>query len=490
MAKEKSIKLNFIMNAILAMSSVIVPLITFPYVSRVLMPEGTGRVSFAQSWVMYFNMVAQLGIPTYGIRACARVRDDKEKFSKTVHELLFISLFMALAAYLALVVSLYTIPRLFEDRTLYFVVSLMIIFNAIGMDWMYKALEKYSYITIRAIVFKFISLVVMFVFVRKPSDYVIYGLVIVIAGYASYICNFLYAHKFVAIKFLKNYDVLQHVKPVLIFFGVSCANTIYTNLDTVMLGFWSTDENVGYYHAAVRIKSILTGLVTALGGVLLPRVSYYIEKKMHDEFKAVSKKALEFVCFMGTALTIYFMWFAPECIYFLAGNSYSGSILPMRVIMPTLALVGTANITGVQMLIPLGKEKQVLYSEIVGVVVDVIANSLLIPRYNTVGAAIGTLIAELAVLIVQIWALGDLASGTLKKIPWWKLLISIIAASGLSVWIKLLNIPNFFSLCFSAILFFGGFAVVLLVTRESLAIEMMLQIKGIVINKFGKSKKN
>jgi len=153
--KQKSIKLNFIMNAILTISGFLFPLITFPYISRVLLPEGTGRVNFAISLINYFIMFAMMGIPTYGIRACAQVRDDKEKLSRTAHELLFINLIMSVLAYILLAGALLFIPRLFEDRLLYLIVSASILFTAIGMEWLFKALEEYTYITIRSLVFQY-----------------------------------------------------------------------------------------------------------------------------------------------------------------------------------------------------------------------------------------------------------------------------------------------------------------------------------------------
>lgn len=140
-----------IMNALLTMSSFIFPLITFPYVSRILLPLGTGKVNFATSVVNYFAMFAQLGIPTYGIRACAKVRDNKEKLSRTVHELLFINLFMCVLVYITFFIALFNVSRLEQDKTLYLVIGISIILNALGVEWLYKALEKYSYITVRSI---------------------------------------------------------------------------------------------------------------------------------------------------------------------------------------------------------------------------------------------------------------------------------------------------------------------------------------------------
>ena len=165
MAQKKSLKLNFVMNAILTMSAFIFPLISFPYVSRILLPEGTGKVSFATSLIAYFTMFAQLGIPTYGVRACARVRDDRIALTRTAQELLIINLVMTAFSYGVLVLSLLFVPRLRAERTLYLLVSLSMLFNTLGMEWLYKALEQYTYITVRSLIFKLIALGGMFLLV-------------------------------------------------------------------------------------------------------------------------------------------------------------------------------------------------------------------------------------------------------------------------------------------------------------------------------------
>ena len=193
-SKKKSLKVNFIMNAILTMSSMIFPLITFPYVSRVLLPVGTGKVAFATSVVTYFSMFAQLGIPTYGIRACAQVRDDKEKLSQTVQELLIINLIMMAFTYTFFFIGLQTVPRMQVDKPLFLIVSTMIFFNSIGMEWLYKGLEEYTYITVRSIAFKIVSLIAMFLLVKSQGDYVIYGGVSIFASSASSVLNFINAH--------------------------------------------------------------------------------------------------------------------------------------------------------------------------------------------------------------------------------------------------------------------------------------------------------
>ena len=474
--KNTSLKLNFIMNALLTMSQFIFPLITFPYVSRILLPEGTGKVSFATSVISYFAMFAQLGIPTYGIRACAKIRDDKEKLTRTVQELFIINFTMSLISYLALFGAIILVPRLRQDKILFLIVSLTILFNAIGMEWLYKALEQYTYITIRSIIFKFIALILMFLLIHQKNDYVIYGGISILASSASNIFNFIHVHKYISLKPVGNYNFKRHLKAVAVFFAMSCATTVYTHLDTVMLGFMATDTDVGYYNAAVKIKTILVSIVTSLSVVLLPRASYYVEHNEMEKFYKSAKKAINFVFLVATPMMVYFIIFAREGIFFLSGSAYVGSIVPMQIIMPTLLLIGLTNIMGIQILVPLGKEKIVLYSEIVGVIVDIILNTLLIPRYASAGAAIGTLAAETAVFIVQYSALKNEVKNMYENIHYGTFVFSLVIASILAMLIKQLSIEIFNKLCVSAVAFFGVYFGVLTIMKEPLIFDIENQV--------------
>lgn len=484
-----SLKVNFVMNALLTMSSFVFPLISFPYVSRVLLPEGTGKVSFAISVVYYFALVAQLGIPTYGIRACAKVRDSREELTRTVHELFFINVVMSVFAYLVFFGALLLVPRLQEDRVLFLIVSLTLFFNAIGMEWLYKGLEQYTYITIRSIIFKLIAFVGMFLLIHQKSDYVMYGVLSIFASSASSVFNFINVGKYISLKPVGGYNVTRHLKPVAIFFAMSCATTIYTNLDTVMLGFMKTDEDVGYYNAATKIKGILVSIVTSLGVVLLPRASYYIQKGEKEKFLAISRKALNFVFLIALPMMVYFILFAKEGIFFISGDSYGGSVRPMQAIMPTLLFIGLTNIMGIQMLVPMGREKTVLYSEIAGAVVDLIVNILLIPQMASTGAAIGTTAAEMVVWLVQVLALRKLVGDTYRHVHYGLLAVALALGCAASLWVKLLSLGYFLTLMISAILFFGAYALVLTLAREPLVLEIERTVFGKIADKIAEKRK-
>ncbi len=475
------------MNIILTVSQVIFPLITFRYVAEILHPAGTGIVGFASSVVAYFALFAQLGIPTYGVRATAQVRDNKEELSRVVQELVIINLLMSALVYVVFAISLVVVPKFAENKALLIVTSTTIIFNAIGMEWLYKGLEQYSYITMRSIAFKFIAVILMFLMIKTEKDTVMYAAITIFAGSASSVLNLLHARKYITMQPVGKYKFGRHMKPIIIFFAMSCATTIYTNLDTVMLGFMKTDTDVGYYNAAVKIKTVLLGVVTALGTVLLPRASYYVEQKLMDEFYRVARKAIHFVFLISLPMAVYFMFFAKEGIFFLSGDAYGGSIIPMQIIMPTLVLIGLTNIMGIQMLVPLGGEKVVLYSEIVGAFVDLILNAILIPQMASAGAAIGTLVAEVAVFLVQYVALRSSVRDMFLDMRYGALILATALGSVCAVPVKMLHLGSFFTLCVSAILFFGVYGLVMILMKEELVLEVLNQVLAMVKGKLNRN---
>ncbi len=471
--KIHSVKFNFIMNAILTVSSVLFPLITFPYISRVLLVDGSGKTAFAISVISYFTMFATLGLPTYGVRACARVRDDKEKLSQTVQELLLISAITTVITYVVFFVLLFVVPKFAAQRELLLVVSLSIGLTSIGVQWFYNALEQYSYITTCAIVFKLIGLVLMFVFVKNPDDYIVYGLVYVIGSFGSYVLNFVRLRKFVTFRKTEKYNLRQHFKATFMFFLLSAATSVYLNLDVVMLGFMKGDTEVGYYNAGIKVKTVLVTCVTSLGTVLLPRLSYYVQKENKEAFYRMISKAFSFVFVAATAVMVYFMIYAKESILFLAGEAFLPAIYPMLILMPTVLLIGLSNITGIQVLTPLGEEKKVVYSVAAGAVLDFVLNLILIPRFGAAGAAFSTLLAEVLVLLIQIYFLKDQLREMLAGVQLWKIGAGILYALAAGLLFRnLTDFGVFVTLLLSAILFFGVYGVALLAFREPFVISV------------------
>lgn len=489
----KSIKWNFVMNAILTMSGFIFPMISFPYISTVLGPEGTGPVRFATSVVAYFSMFAQLGIPTYGIRACAKVRDNRKDLSKTVHELLFINLITNIFVYIVFFACIFLVPKFQKNKSLFVIISITIILNTLGMEYLFKGLEEYSYITIRSIIFKIIGIISMFFLVKSQEDYIVYGAITIFASSASSLLNFAYSRKYIDYKWYGGYQLGRHIRPIFVFFAMSCAATVYLNLDGIMLGFMISEKEVGYYDAAVKIKTILVSVVTSLGTVLLPRASYYLEQNEINEFRRITAKALNFVIFLATPLMVYFVIFAREGILFLSDEKFIPSISAMQIIMPTLLFIGMTNIMGIQILVPLGREKIVLYSEIAGAVVDIIINLMLIPILKSSGAAFGTTVAEFVVFIVQLVFLCKLTSEVnikeaYRNISYWRIILGVIVSATASIFVKLLDVAwitknvrfqSFILLSVSAMIFFGVYIIFMIAVNDKLTKEIV----GSLLNK-------
>lgn len=471
-SKQPSIMINFLMNTALTVSNLLFPLITFPYISRILLANGYGKVQLATAFVSYFVMFAQLGIPTYGIKACAAVREDQTELSRVVHELTIIQTITMIVSYVTFFICLQTMPKLQEEKALYLIASTLIFFSSIGMEWLFKALEQYSYITIRSLVFRVISLVSMFLMVRTQGDYLWYTAISVVSAAGSNVLNLTQVPKYIIIKPIGNYCINRHFKPVLILFAYLCATTIYTNLDSVMLGFMATDADVGYYGVAVKIKGLLVSLVTSLGTVILPRVSYYYENEMYDEFWKITEKSLKVIILMALPTTIFFMLFASNSIYFLAGQAYAPSILPMIVIMPTVLFVGLTSVTALQVLIPTKRDNIVLYTSIAAALVDVVINAFLIPHIQSTGAAIGTLIAEFVVLVVQVFILRKNILPMIKNLRIGLFLVAV-AVAGIASWgVKYLPFGHFGVLLLGSIVFFGVYMLVLLVGKEAIILEI------------------
>lgn len=472
--KIHSVKYNFIMNAILTVAGIIFPLITFPYISRVLLVEGSGKVAFATSVVTYFTMFASLGIPTYGVRACAIVRDNKEKLSKTVQELLIISGGTTLLTYIVFGISLFVLPEFAQERTLLLIVGLGIGLNTIGVQWLYNALEQYSYITTCSILFKVIGMVLMFLLVKESSDYQIYGGVYVIASFGSYVLNFICLRKFVTFQKTGTYQFKQHLKHIMVFFAMSAGASIYLNLDVVMLRFLQSNEAVGYYNAGIKVKTVLVTCVTSLGTVLLPRLSYYIETADKKAFQLMVGKAFRFVFVAASAVTVYFSIFARESILLLSGEAFLPAVGPMMILMPTVLLIGLSNVTGIQILTPNGREREVMYSIWGGAILDFVLNLIVIPKFSANGAALSTLLAEGMVLLLQCWFLRDVLWSYIRQVQCWKIVIALAVASVMTIPVKIwIDSGVFVTLLVSAIVFFGGYAVVLLFLKEPFVSEIL-----------------
>lgn len=476
--KIHSVKYNFLMSSILKMSSFIFPMITFPYISRILGPIGNGKVSFATSVIYYFTSFSALGIPTYGIKICAQCRNNPKKLSQTVQELLTLGIVLTISAYILLIILIYSVPRLYIAKDVILVTSLNLILSNIGIEWFYQAIEQYDYITVRNLLFKVISIILMFLFVKTEADYVIYAGIQVFATVGSNVLNLLRIKRYVTIKPFINCKIKQHLKPTMIFFMMTVATTIYTNLDTVMLGFMTDDQQVGFYNAAIKMKNILVALVASLGTVLLPRVSYYIKQKMYNEYKKIISSSFRVVLLIAIPLIAYCTIEAENILLILAGKAYLHASVIMKAIVPTILLIGLSNITGMQVLVPLGKEKLTMISTIFGALIDLILNLILIRRYGALGAALGTLIAEFFVFIIQLYFLRNSKYIKAFDMDCIKIVFAGVASTlVLILTIRLITFENcFITLSITSLIFFGTYCSIIILFKEAIVYEYGFKI--------------
>ena len=492
MLKTKSVKLNIFLNVVLTITSLIFPLITFPYVSRILMPEGIGKVSFVQSFVSYFSTFAMLGVSTYGVKACAQVRDDKVQLSKTVHEILTILLVTTAIAYVALFICMFSIEKLKAEKVLVLVVSTSLMLTTIGMNWLFSAVEDYLYITVRSILFNVVSLVLMFVLIKDSSDYVYYGAISVIASGGSNVLNLFYSRKYVSYKRQKGYDFRRHIKPLIMLFGLVAITQIYTNLDKTMLGFMVNDQDhtVGIYETSVKIYRILTSVCTSVSAVLLPRLSYYIQNKENEKFNELLRQIMSFMLIFAIPVATYFIIMAKDCILFLADQQYIASIVPMKIMIPAIVFVSLTNIIGIQMLIPLGKENKVVISVAVGAAVDLLLNLLLINYFaargnGAIATAISTLCAEFSVLVAQLIIARKYLKGIFKSLKWWRIILIDVLFFGVAFGTSFIdfNIEGTRTLAFArlavtAVICVVAYVVILWVCKEPMLRDIVSAIAG------------
>lgn len=495
--KTKSIKLNMILNVLLTITSLITPLITFPYITNVLTPIEIGTVSFAQSFVSYFSTFALLGVGIYGVRACAVVKDNKMQLSKVVHEILLILLITSAIAYTALYICIFTIPKLYDEKVLYFIISSSIILSSIGISWLFAAMEDYTYITIRSILFNLLAVILMVTLIKKPEDYLLYAGISVIAGVGSNLLNIIYARKYISFKWIGKYELKKHIKPLLTFFIMGAIILVYTNLDKTMLGFMVHDDNfsVGIYETSVKYYRIITSLCTAIPAVLLPRLSYYIQKKEMTTFYNLLSKAMSFILVVSIPIATYFVVMAKQSVLFLANVEYMNSIVPMQIMIPAIIFVGITNIIGIQMLVPLGEENKVSLSVLCGAIVDVVLNACLINYFAgqgnaAIATAISTLCAEFSVLIAQLIIARKHIAKVVRKINYFKIIAINVLFAGVSIGVSFIKfnisdirLKSFVELAVTASICFVAYLIILLVCREPIAMETLSLLKGKIIKR-------
>lgn len=401
---KNRIKVNFVFNLISVVSGLLFPLITFPYTSRILFADGIGHVQFYVSIINYIVMLSSIGIPMYGIRQIARVRDDRKELSKTTYEILSLHLLLSFIGYVFVGLMCVFVEKVQADIPTFLLLSSSIFLTAIGCSWFYGGIEDFKYVTVLGLVVKLSSLLILFTLVKSREDVFWYALFTIAASVGSNIVNFLRLKKYVSLKdfHISEMNIWKHLRPALAVFVLNVITSIYLNLDTVMLGFLSDSESVGYYTAATKLSHMLVSAVTALGAVMLPRMSNLAEKGNMADFSRLSQKSYDFTMLMSFPIFFGLIVLSPALIRLFSGNTFEPAILTLQLISPIVVAIAMSGIMGTQILYPLGKTNLVIISTAVGALANFTLNLLLIPRYAQNGAAIATSVAEISVALTQL----------------------------------------------------------------------------------------
>lgn len=397
----QSVKVNYILNLINTGTQMLFPLITFPYVCRVIEADGVGQINFFQSIISYISLFTCLGIPMYAIREIARDRSDVVQMNRTAMEILLLHSMLTLVGYAIVAILCLTVPQIQVNIPLFLILSLTIFFTAIGCEWFYQGIEDFKYITIRGLIIKTVSVVLLFIFVKSKTDLLYYGCYTVFGVLGGNIFNFFRLRKYIHREniIFSELHIKRHVKPVLKVFSFSVVTSIYLQLNTVLLGFLKNALAVGYFAAATKVMQMLLTMSACLGSVMMPRASHLIAENKEDEFNRLIQKSYDFTLAIALPMTFGLIFCAPSLITALCGVKFEHSILPSQIIAPIILMVAISNVFGIQVLFPKGKINIVTLCCGIGAVADLILNLCLIPYFSYIGTSIAYLGAEVATTV-------------------------------------------------------------------------------------------
>ena len=401
MKKTPSIKRNYLFNLAVTVINVGYPIVSFAYIARILGPQVYGSVVFAGSFAAYFALVACLGLPVYGSREIARVRDDPRRLDTLYSELLLINALSSVFFFLCYLGLFFFVHKIQQDVPLFALFSLSIILNAFSIDWLFQGLENYAIIALRNFIFRSLSLILIFVFIHNKSDYLQFAAISVISTLGTNVMNVIASRKYVRLSF-SGLDVRRHIRPLLAIAGTVVMVSVYSNFDNVLLGFLADDTHVGYYSAAARIVRIVVYCVTAIGAVVIPRYSYYIEKRMHEEYDMLAKKSIRLMYLLACPAMVGLFILAPTIVHVLAGSQFSHAIPTLRIIVPIIIIIGLSNYIGWQVLFPKGKELLLFFATSCAALVDIVLNLVLVGHFKNNGTALALVAAETTVLIIVV----------------------------------------------------------------------------------------
>ena len=397
---KKSIKKNYIYNLAYQLLLILTPLITTPYVSRVLGADGVGTISYAESIVSYFVLFATLGISIFGQREISYVQDDREKISKIFWETKALQVITSVAA-----LTFYLVFAIFQkNAVLYLVFSFSILAVLVDVVWLMQGLEEFGKIVVRNFIFKFIGVLYIFLQVKTREDLIKY-----VFGYAfflffSSLSLWIYVSKYVNRPNLREIRPFRNIKTVISLFIPTIAMQVYTMLDKTMIGIITRDafEN-GYYEQSVKISKFVLTLVTALGTVMIPRIGYHYGRGETEKVSYYMYRGYRFVWFLGIPLCFGLIGIAPNFVPWFFGDGFQKVIPLLRILSFLILAIGISNVTGMQYLVPTKRENLLTLTVVIGAVVNFLSNLVLIYYFESIGAAVASLAAEVTISLTQIY---------------------------------------------------------------------------------------
>lgn len=399
-----SIKKNFSYNILLNISNVLFPIITAPYVARVLGPEACGLAGFAGTYAGYFAMAAGLGSGMYGTREIAKLRDDRAGMERFMSEMISISVIHTVIVSFIYLITLLLIPKMQENFFIFFIAGFSLYLLPFGgLSWYYVGNERFGFTTSRSLILRILTIIALFLFVKNRSDLYIYMMLNVLSGFGVIFSNIYFIRKDGVRLNLTFKGLKRHYKPMLLLFSSTVAISIYTMLDSLMLGIFSTYSEVSFYSNASTLCKALLGVVTSLSAVAVPRVAYYFKNKDYTNINMLMEKSLSMVSFLAVPMAVGIACIAPVFVPLFLGDAYIPAIHPTMIMSGVVIAIGFNNLLGIQILIGLGLDKRFLQCVLVGTVSNFFLNLLVIPLWGASGAAISSVIAEFLILFVEIY---------------------------------------------------------------------------------------
>lgn len=466
---KKNIAKNYMYNLGYQILALVLPLITTPYLSRVLGAENIGIYSYTLSITTYFILFGSLGVSMYGQREIAYVQDDLKKRSCAFFEI-FIMKCITLSISLGLFYLSFCLDG--QYHLYYIILILEIIANIVDISWYFQGLEEFKKTVIRNSLVKLISVVCIFLFVKSSNDLSKYFVIYVLSTFLGNLSLWMYMPRYVKIQKVKNLNIKRHIKPALMLFIPQIATQVYTVLDKTMIGaIVSNKSEVGYYEQAQKIVKLLLTLATSLGTVMMPRIASTFARGNRKKVKEYMNKSFAFIMMIAMPLTFGIISTARNFVPLFYGPGYEKVTPLLCVISPIIILIGLSNVTGTQYLLPTKQQNKYTISVIIGATINFILNFILIKKYASLGASIATVFAEFSVTLVQfILIRKEIKIGDIIKLTY-KYLISSIIMFYISMLVSHFIINNLLSIlaqvAISIISYFG----VLILLKDKMVIE-------------------